>query len=662
MAFSAIAYIAPNFRDFKNDWLKAYEPGTTTPKVMALDSSGSPTVAKLQLNADGFIESAGGALVIPYIEDSYDLWLFPTEAEADANDTSSAERLADNINSLNTSLINDPSQSYEFDGYQAMIANAGSVQLPDRKKASTGTGQWRVVTTVTTHVIANTSPQLYAFPLNGLHIEDFGAVEGANSSVAIRLAISVSNGVVVRVPSKRYLYDRVAITDDKVRLIGALNPNIKSDYTTLENGSIIQGTMIFSGKNVTVKNLGYDLGSATSEADGDGLKCSTTLNAGVNLCIDGVTTLLPAFDTAQHSMLLESYTKCYLNNITTGHGDFGLVIKCSNITGGNFNHSRNRLAGFYPKSDPSFGTAENINLSNVIVDGNESQQAGVLIQTDDVEINNLTLSGFTIKNCDYPVFIDAALTASAPINDVTLTDFILDKPLIRGVWSRAANAGIVKSLTLNNFTVKDIGFQSPDDGVNTRAAYFEGDHKLLRINGMDAIPNFGTSTIALSDFIHVDTAVKTTIFNDINIATDYDGTSESARGYINYLNSSTYNKIGIYRAFLKGVGVPNEGYLNETLATGNQTADVPFNTIETRSTLKISGAAGTIITAFEDEIIAGLDFPVGYMITVINGSGNNLQVNNGFPNILNDATANVTILPNEARQWIYIGPAWHQVT
>lgn len=97
MSYSAIAFIAPNFRDYKNDWLKAYEPGTTTPKTMALDKNANTLVLKVQLNADGFMVSAGGALVIPYINGSYDLWLFPNVTDADNNDTSNAIRLADNI-------------------------------------------------------------------------------------------------------------------------------------------------------------------------------------------------------------------------------------------------------------------------------------------------------------------------------------------------------------------------------------------------------------------------------------------------------------------------------------------------------------------------------------------------------------------------------------
>ena len=97
MAYSPIAFTAPNYRDYKNEWIKAYEPGTTTPKNMATDSTLATFIAKAQLNQDGFIVSAGGALIIPYIDGAYDLWLFPTEAEADANNTSNALRLADNI-------------------------------------------------------------------------------------------------------------------------------------------------------------------------------------------------------------------------------------------------------------------------------------------------------------------------------------------------------------------------------------------------------------------------------------------------------------------------------------------------------------------------------------------------------------------------------------
>ena len=156
MAFSPVAFIAPNYRDFKNEWLKAYSPGTTTPKPMALESNGGTQVTKLQLNADGFIVSAGAALVIPYIDGAYDLWLFPTAAEADANDTSNAIRVADNITgvslgSIESNLINDLSQAYEFPTLDNAINSIISfpigkvLHLKERTTGNGGGAVWDVV-------------------------------------------------------------------------------------------------------------------------------------------------------------------------------------------------------------------------------------------------------------------------------------------------------------------------------------------------------------------------------------------------------------------------------------------------------------------------------------------------------------------------------------
>ena len=97
MSYAPIAYIIPQYEDFQNYWLKAYEQGTTTPLIMATDKAAGTTVSKFELNGEGFPQTTGGALVIPWIAELYDLWLFPTEAEADANNTTNATKLADNM-------------------------------------------------------------------------------------------------------------------------------------------------------------------------------------------------------------------------------------------------------------------------------------------------------------------------------------------------------------------------------------------------------------------------------------------------------------------------------------------------------------------------------------------------------------------------------------
>jgi hypothetical protein len=102
MAYSPIAFIAPNYRDYGTYWLKAYTPGSTSPKILSIDLAGTTTFAKLQLNVDGFFRTAGGALITPYIDGSYDAYLFQTEAEADANNTAGAVRIADDITPITT--------------------------------------------------------------------------------------------------------------------------------------------------------------------------------------------------------------------------------------------------------------------------------------------------------------------------------------------------------------------------------------------------------------------------------------------------------------------------------------------------------------------------------------------------------------------------------
>jgi hypothetical protein len=97
MALSATSYLAPQFQSYKFYWIKFYEPGTTLVKAIATDVSGDTLIAKAEINNKGFLETAGGTIFIPFIDGFYDAYLFPNEADADTNDTSSAVRIADNI-------------------------------------------------------------------------------------------------------------------------------------------------------------------------------------------------------------------------------------------------------------------------------------------------------------------------------------------------------------------------------------------------------------------------------------------------------------------------------------------------------------------------------------------------------------------------------------
>ena len=109
MALSATSFLTPQFQDYKSYWLKFYLPGGTTPKSMATAATGGALIGKAQVKNKGFLETAGGTVFIPFVDGFYDAYLFPTEVAADANDTSSAVRIADNIKgAFNSELSVDP--------------------------------------------------------------------------------------------------------------------------------------------------------------------------------------------------------------------------------------------------------------------------------------------------------------------------------------------------------------------------------------------------------------------------------------------------------------------------------------------------------------------------------------------------------------------------
>lgn len=84
IAHTVIQYDNLNSQLYSGAVLKAYEAGTTTPILMAIDSAGATTVGSIPLNASGY-PSISGNVIIPYVEEKYKLALYPNQAAADAN-------------------------------------------------------------------------------------------------------------------------------------------------------------------------------------------------------------------------------------------------------------------------------------------------------------------------------------------------------------------------------------------------------------------------------------------------------------------------------------------------------------------------------------------------------------------------------------------------
>lgn len=244
MAFSPIALTIPNYRDFKNYWIKAYVPSTTTPKVMATDKTGSPTVAKFELNTEGFPKTAGGALVTPYIDGLYDLWLFPTEAEADANDTSNALRLAINVKAVSEDAISEAIDRINPATLAIALADTNLVidDALDVKERTTGNGggaTWDAYALGTFAVGAaifdvfnhNTLPlQLKLRLTDVINIRQLGATTAAADNTAeIQAAATLAKG------------KTLDTTNGNFSVLSDITVNDAGSFTVIGNG-VIDGT------------------------------------------------------------------------------------------------------------------------------------------------------------------------------------------------------------------------------------------------------------------------------------------------------------------------------------------------------------------------------------------------------------------------------------
>ncbi len=276
MALSPIAFIAPNYRDFKNDWLKAYEPGTTTPKTMALDSAGAVTVAKLELNKDGFLESAGGALVIPYVDGTYDLWLFPTEAEADANDTVNAEQVADDITGFNESIssdidgsvtrLNPATIAIALADTTLSISGGESLKVKEYSNGNGGGAGWDTLAGTSTtdglFILAHDTLNLslvYRERDEGVFAGELGIIPGSGQATEIEIFLEHihDNKVKGVIRSGQYDVDAsilTSTTNGKFKLV-CQDGEAVFNYTGVEVNHFIQST---DCDHVLVKNVTFE--------------------------------------------------------------------------------------------------------------------------------------------------------------------------------------------------------------------------------------------------------------------------------------------------------------------------------------------------------------------------------------------------------------------
>ena len=283
MAFLATSYLAPQFQSYKFNWIKFYEPGTTTPKSIATDSTGGTLIAKAQVNNKGFFETAGGTVFIPFVDGAYDAYLFPNEADADANDTANATRIADNIDTfapINLTLIGDLSQAYEFNTVDDYKTFATAFPIGKKINLLDRAASFKIITEIgdanTFNVIANniTGQSLDLIINSDTTSISFGmAWDGTtNDADAYEVASNVMGTLklMLKHPAKTCIIGR------NVTITGGINQKGEGGWTLFNSGTVINHgafTITCIGNEPQFTSL---LFQGASELSGTSVHCETS--------------------------------------------------------------------------------------------------------------------------------------------------------------------------------------------------------------------------------------------------------------------------------------------------------------------------------------------------------------------------------------------------
>jgi len=397
MAYAPIQLLSTPLEDYAGYWLKFYDQGTTTPLSMATDSTGGTLIVKAEISSGGavpigFIQTAGSALLNPFVNGDYDGWLFPTAAEADANDTTNAIQVADNLNA-------DPESSLTVsDGAYTVADKAAAVLLqPVTGKSlvveGTDGGSFKAAIGAAPGTYADDGGAFCGtlfIPTGGngstawirifsgsVNLDWFGA-KGTptidTSAIAAWLAVG---GKLSLTGSKTYLFDASISPISNTTITGGNDSVLK-----LADSSNVHGLVLSSVSDIVIKNIKFDFNKANQVSAVDGIRgsnCTNIILQDLNI-VDSIN---------QGVVFFTSNDKVYLRNCDIDGCDINVAIANTThakIINGNYTNSTGASIGTKPYEANIYITASN----GAVIKGVNSTGAGkngiYVAESDDVLI------------------------------------------------------------------------------------------------------------------------------------------------------------------------------------------------------------------------------------------------------------------------------------
>lgn len=483
-------------------------------------------------------------------------------------------------------------------------------------------------------------------------VKDFGAVgDGvANDKAAIEAAAASlpASGGILRIPAGTYysptgfLFSRSNIT-----VIGEGMPSVSDDLTQLVGGTILQGTVLFDGDNITVENFGADHGIAYSNAKkggagGDGLVIHKVgLNAirkNVNVRnVIGLTRIGDYNDpqAAFHAVLIESIRGGSADNVVGVGGWFGVVFKVADFNIGKVTGRENDAASVYLKSN-SYGPVDRVNIDSVVVSNFVARGfAGLLIQSSDAELQAVTVGNVTVMGGMNAVRVEGEV--SQPCVSVA----------IGNIATRNGSTGISVRGPVYGLTVGTASIWQPSDTGFLTAANTVGVQPVdVTIDTLRVVPS-ATSTKA----VDIGSPGTKVVFGSVNAAAA--GGNLIAGSIVNVQETT---EIGQYYGTLNAGGSTFALVNGWAAAFAGQATGLIVKSGWTRGYGRLSAAAATSDTFMT--IPSGMrPYSLDFFTTMTgyNGGTNKFEL----VTVKIGANGNAIMWPNRAA---YAGLSWFSLT
>lgn len=444
MALAPVQQISTPFEDFPSYWLKGYAQGTLNAISMATDSTGGTLIARAEISAGGtvpigFIKTAGDAIFIPYYSEAYDLYLFPTAAEADADDTANAVQVADNMAFLQD-FANQVGIERAFKTVAAMVADTdiaigNLISVADRASSrDSGGNNYEAVT-------------------EGSGVDDGGSfIDLPNTTPPLQAKALFPQGI------------------HKPQQWGALGSG--DDFTAINNAQIyvasVGGSLDFSGVDHSISDVINLTSNITINMDSSASITQTTIDKGVFWANaqDRV------WINARRGQLVGEGTWSAGWTGNSGHDD--RVVQFTNCT-------RSGISGVVIKNGANAGISivagDQISIIDNIIEGTNTVPAsgnfqnGMYIKHDSVEggITNLNILGNDVSLTAQGILVEGfnGYTSVGSISTNINNNIIHDIPGQHGIYCQVGKVNIngnnIDNCNLDGIKVQDNSAVNPND-------------------------------------------------------------------------------------------------------------------------------------------------------------------------------------------------------